>query len=232
MGHFTSSTARIISSRTEVLQLWQTVIPEEAITCPFLVHGMLALSAMHLASLRSSQRRRPEASGQVFAMASLVVLLGLAIISDNALPNEDTSSKNHPAFTDVISIFTIIRGLEAILKYGTLIHYRAAIVGHTTIDGQDFELPANLMTDCLDSLLADDKSAKQPCLEAIDWLQSIYCELLFLVSKYDSNEEVNLKPAYVVKWFVLVSLQFVAMLRQANTAALVILGDFLLSSGC
>ncbi|KAH7139941.1 hypothetical protein B0J13DRAFT_69143 [Dactylonectria estremocensis] len=264
MGHFTSSTACTISSRTEVLQLWQTVIPEDAITCPFLVHGMLALSAMHLASLRSSQRGRyeqccrrhqnkaipdyrraiknikPEASGQVFAMTSLVALLGLATISDNALPNEDISSKGHPAFTDIISIFTIIRGLEAFLEHGTPMqhtiinsHYRVAIIGHTSIDARDFELPSKvqlryrqLMTDCLDSLLANDKSAKQTCLEAIGCLQSIHRELLFLVSKYDSDEEVNLEPAYVVKWFALVSPQFVTMLRQKKAAALVILGDF------
>ncbi|KAH7205241.1 hypothetical protein BKA60DRAFT_467053 [Fusarium oxysporum] len=264
MGHFTSSTAHTISSRTEVLELWQSVIPEEAIAYPFLVHGMLALSAMHLSSLRPSQRARyeqccrrhqdeaipgyrraiqnirPEASGPVFAMASLVALLGLATISDNALPREDTYSKNQPTFTDVMSIFTVIRGLGAILTHGTPLwhniitsRYRVAMIGHTAIDSQDFELPANverryrqLTIDCLDTLLADDKSAKQTCLEAIICLQNIHRELLFLVSKYAPDEEVNLEPAYVVKWFALVSPQFVEILRRKNTAALVILGDF------
>lgn len=264
MGHFTSSTAHTISSRTEVQQLWQSVIPEEAIAYPFLVHGMLALSAMHLASLRPSQRARyeqccrrhqaeaipsyrqaiqnirPEASGPVFAMASLVALLSLATISDNALPREQTSSKSQPTFIDVMSIFTVIRGLEAIFLHGTPLwhniinsHYRVAVTGHTAIDSQEFELPANvelryrqLATDCLDTLLEEDNSAKQTCLKAISYLKNIHRELLFLVSRNPSDEEVNLEPAYVVKWFALVSSQFFDMLRRENTAALVILGDF------
>ncbi|PNP60891.1 hypothetical protein FNYG_14378 [Fusarium nygamai] len=176
MGHFTSSTAYTISSRTEVRQLWQSVVPEEAVTYPFLAHGMLALSAMHLASLRPSQRSRyeqccrqhqdeaipgyrraiqnimPEASGPVFAMAmSLVALLGLATISDNALHREDTASKSQPTFIDVMSIFTIIRGLGAILTDGTPLwhniinsRYRVAMTGHPAKDSQDFELPGNV----------------------------------------------------------------------------------------
>ncbi|KAF5550161.1 C6 transcription factor [Fusarium phyllophilum] len=264
MGHFTSFTAHTISSRTEVRQLWQSVVPEEAVSYPFLAHGMLALSAMHLASLRPSQRSRyeqccrrhqdkailgyrraiqnimPEASGPVFAMTSLVALLGLATISDNALCREDAAYKNQPTFTDVMSIFTIIRGLGAILADGTPLwhniinsNYRVAMTGHMVIDSQDFKLPANvelryqqLTTDCLDTLLAGDKSAKQTCLEAIGCLQNIHRELLFLVSKYAPDEEASLEPAYVVKWFALVSPQFIEMLRQKNTAALVILGDF------
>lgn len=264
MGHFTSSTARTISSRAEVLHLWQTVIPEEAITCSFLVHGMLALSALHLASQRPSQREmyqqfcrqhqnlgipeyrqviqdiRHEVGGQIFAMASLVALLGLAAISDNGLPKHDSISEHHTVFADLKAIFTVIRGVEAVLKHDTTMwntivnsRYRAAMTGHTAIDSQLFELPVDvqlryqqLMTDCLDNLLAGDSSAKQACVGAIDWLQSIHRELLFLNFESTSNEEVGLEPAYLLKWLALVSSDFVTMLQQENTAALVILGDY------
>ncbi len=264
MCHFTSSTARTISSRTEVLDLWQTVIPEEATTCPFLLHGILALSALHLASLRPSQRGKyeqccrrhqyevipdyrralrdikPDSSGRVFAMAFLDVLLGLATISDNALYKEDMPSEKYPEFTDVMAMLTVVRGVRAILKQGTPIRhtiingrYGVALTGHTAIDCQNFELPIDvqvryqrLMTDCLDSLLAGNKSAQNECVEAISRLQSIHRELLFLVSKYDSEEGSELELVYLVKWLGLVSPKFVAMLRQKNTASLVILGDY------
>ncbi|KAJ5588189.1 hypothetical protein N7537_010867 [Penicillium hordei] len=263
MGHFTSSTAYTISPRTEVLQLWQKVISEDAISCPFLAHGILAFSALHLASLRPSQREkyeqrcrrhqneaipeyrrviqdiRPGIAGPVFAMASLVVLLGLATISDNALPKEDTLSRHRPDLTDVKALFTIVRGLEAVLKHGTAVWdtitnscYRVAMTGHTAISGQVLELPVDvqlryqqLMTDCLDSLLAREKSAKLACLDAIESLQGIHSELLFLVSE-NGSEEVELEPAYVVKWLALVPSEFVTLLQEENTAALIILGDF------
>jgi hypothetical protein len=37
---------------------------------------------------------------------------------------------------------------------------------------------------------------------------------------------VDLNPAYLVKWFALVSAEFITMLRQNNTAALIIVGEF------
>jgi hypothetical protein len=223
MAHFVSSTARTISPRNEVLQLWQTVIPEEAISCSFLFHGMLAFSAMHLAGLRPLQREhyeqccrrhqnkaipdyrqaiqnmKVEESGQVFAMASLVILLTLATVSDNALAQEDTSAGNKPSVADIVSIFTTVKGLEAILNNDSPTRhavinspYEAAMTGHTIADAQNFDLPVNvqlryreLATSCLDSLLPGKESAKQTCREAVNLLQGIHRELLFLVSKQD-----------------------------------------------
>ncbi|CAJ0546496.1 Ff.00g011230.m01.CDS01 [Fusarium sp. VM40] len=262
MAHFVSSTARTISPRPEISQLWQTVIPEEAITCPFLVHGMLAFSAMHLASLRPSQREhyeqccrrhqneaipeyrraiqniKVEMSGQVFAMASLLILLGLASVSDNALSKENGSSENKPTVADIVSIFTAVKGLDAILKHGTITRHdiinsrhRVVLTGHTIVDAQTFDLPADiqlryqeLTTECLDS--TGDESAQKACIEAIDLLRGIHRELLFLVSRPGYNADIDLAPGYLVKWFASVSPEFITMLRREESAALIILSDF------
>ncbi|KIL93685.1 hypothetical protein FAVG1_02245 [Fusarium avenaceum] len=263
MAHFVSSTARTISPRPEISQLWQTVIPEEAIDCPFLVHGMLAFSAMHLASLRPSQREhyeqccrrhqneaipdyrraiqniKVEMSGQVFAMASLLILLGLVSVSDNALPKEN-GSENKPTVADIVSIFTAVKGLDAILKDGTITRHdiinsrhKVVLTGHTIVDAQTFDLPVDiqlryqeLTTECLDSLLAGDESAQQTCIEAIATLRGIHRELLFLVSRPGYDVDVDLEPGYLVKWFALVSPEFITMLRREESAALIILSDF------
>ena len=171
---------------------------------------------------RAIQDIRPGIAGPVFAMASLVALLGLATISDNALPKEDMMSRHRPDLNDVKAIFTIVRGLEAVLKHGTAMwdtitnsRYRVAMTGHTALSGQVLELPVDvqlryqqLMTDCLESLLATDKSAKLACLDTIDSLQAIHSELLFLVSENSSEKDIELEAAYVVKWLALVPSEF------------------------
>lgn len=224
---------------------------------------MLAFSAMHLASLRPSQREhyeqccrrhqneaipdyrraiqniKVEMSGQVFAMASLLILLGLASVSDNALPKEN-GSENKPTVADIVSIFTTVKGLDAILKDGTITRHdiinsrhKVVLTGHTIVDAQTFDLPVDiqlryqeLTTECLDSLLTGDESAQQTCIEAIDTLRGIHRELLFLVSRPGYDADVDLEPGYLVKWFALVSPEFITMLRREESAALVILSDF------
>lgn len=39
-------------------ELWQFTVPQLAVQFPFLMHGMLALSALHLAKLRPERRRK------------------------------------------------------------------------------------------------------------------------------------------------------------------------------
>ncbi|KAF2670624.1 hypothetical protein BT63DRAFT_243480 [Microthyrium microscopicum] len=46
---YTTTTSFTLSNRTELQQIWQQVVPQIAFTHDFLLHGILALSALHLA---------------------------------------------------------------------------------------------------------------------------------------------------------------------------------------
>ncbi len=59
MSHFTQSTVYTFSSDPKLCEAWQTIIIRDAVSNPFLLHGILAISAQHLASL-------PRPSGVTF----------------------------------------------------------------------------------------------------------------------------------------------------------------------
>lgn len=91
--------------------MWQHVVPKDAVSHSFLMHGLLAFSALHLASLhqdtplryhyaqlcQSHQAKaipefrralldlKPESSGPCFAMGSILACLAVAAVSDNRL---------------------------------------------------------------------------------------------------------------------------------------------------
>lgn len=59
MHHYSHRTCRAnLGSGTRINYLWQEHIPREAVRHPFLMHGVLALSALHLASVRPAQAQK------------------------------------------------------------------------------------------------------------------------------------------------------------------------------
>ncbi|KAE8371900.1 hypothetical protein BDV26DRAFT_275237 [Aspergillus bertholletiae] len=47
--NWTTSTCRSISRNHADSQVWQSIIPQQALSCPYLMHGIFAVSALHLA---------------------------------------------------------------------------------------------------------------------------------------------------------------------------------------
>ncbi|EHK43281.1 hypothetical protein TRIATDRAFT_285904 [Trichoderma atroviride IMI 206040] len=129
-----------LSQRAEMARLWQSIVPEEAIACPFLIHGMLAVSALHVAGRRPSHRFRYErccrqhqnqaipeyrqaiqtistdSVGRIFAMSYLVSILSLAAVSDNALRDEERHTEMQTSIDDIMAVVTVIRGIHAIVR--------------------------------------------------------------------------------------------------------------------
>jgi len=61
---YTTTTSLTLSNRPELQQIWQTVVPQIAFTQDFLLHGILAFSALQLA------RSQPERKTLLYAEAS------------------------------------------------------------------------------------------------------------------------------------------------------------------
>lgn len=62
-AHFIDSTSLSISKNNATLELWQHIVPGLATQHPFLLHGLLAISALHLASLSSDKEAQCVVSG-------------------------------------------------------------------------------------------------------------------------------------------------------------------------
>jgi hypothetical protein len=68
---YTTTTSLTLSTRPELQQIWQKVVPQIAFTHHFLLHGILAFSALHLARLE------PERKAVLYAEASTHHEIGL-----------------------------------------------------------------------------------------------------------------------------------------------------------
>lgn len=58
LHHFTSCTSKTLSDGAEAHQTWATRVVQLAFTHPFLLQGILALSALHLASLKADEKAK------------------------------------------------------------------------------------------------------------------------------------------------------------------------------
>jgi hypothetical protein len=77
---YTTATCFTLSNLPELQQIWQQVIPRIAFTHHFLLHGILAFSALHLA------RSQPERKTQLYTEASTHHNIGLRMFR-NAMSN-------------------------------------------------------------------------------------------------------------------------------------------------
>src|ERR1700761_1375184 len=58
MHYYSTSTCITLSNRRSVQHLFQTIVPEKAVSYLFVMHGLLTLAALHLAHERPLERRK------------------------------------------------------------------------------------------------------------------------------------------------------------------------------
>lgn len=137
MHHFTTVICKTLSARKEVQEVWGIVMPQMAFSCDYLMHGILALSALHLATLKVENKSdyidcsmahfhcSLSTYNQVLpniAADNCVTLFALsALVSVHvcALPIVDESG---PYLERITTLFNMCRGVETILSpYTSLI---------------------------------------------------------------------------------------------------------------
>ena len=137
MHHFTTDVCKTLSARKEVQDVWGLVMPQMAFSCDYLMHGILALSALHLATLKGENKSSyidcsmahfhcslstynqvlPNIAADncvtLFAVSSLVA------VHVCALPIVDEAG---PYLERITTLFNMCRGVETILSpYTSLI---------------------------------------------------------------------------------------------------------------
>lgn len=133
MHHFSTCTYATLAQNEELLRVWQVVIPNESFSHEFLMRGILAVSALHLAHLdpqkntvytqlsafhqdfglkgfRASLTNVTEDNrAAVFAFASLLVPYVCAVMTKSA-----TRSLTAP-IDNAIDLLVVVRGIEIIV---------------------------------------------------------------------------------------------------------------------
>ncbi|KAL2823810.1 hypothetical protein BDW59DRAFT_148366 [Aspergillus cavernicola] len=139
MHHYTIYTSKTIARRPEMQETWQVAIPQMAYSNEFLMHGILALSALHLAYLK------PEKYSFYLAGSGFHMSLGLRSYrrillspsSENchalfcfssfimvyiyASPTESTEHDAHIGLESILELLGLCRGTLVLLPYFDLI---------------------------------------------------------------------------------------------------------------
>ncbi|KAI9369307.1 hypothetical protein BJX61DRAFT_536528 [Aspergillus egyptiacus] len=128
MMQWCTTTYRSVSRNSTVECIWQAVVPREAMQHPFLMHGILALSALHLAVtsnddtredyIRTSKTHQNQALlGLSRAAAKLkpyhcnaaFILSNIMMIYSFALPETEGETPGRSALDELYQVFTTTR---------------------------------------------------------------------------------------------------------------------------
>ena len=134
MHYYTAFTSLSISDMAAFKPIWQEAVPKEAQSHPFLMHGMLALAALHIAhdrpqakdiytavalkhynvalvSFRTSLKQVTEENcTALFGFSALLIILSLAFAQSHP------STQDMSAIEELIQTFTLLRGVRVVLQ--------------------------------------------------------------------------------------------------------------------
>ena len=255
MSHFTSATSYTLSHREADQHMWRVIVPEMATAHPFLMHGLLAVSAMHLSYLRPLARGTHEmqssyhqalATSQLrsvltnitaencsaaFGLCALLTLISMISIARRSDAERDRSGTSF--VDDTVHHFMLTRGIGGVLgdHWPTIMEGPLKILSTDRLDDPDaYALPPAtaqqftfLRTSILPTLTSSSPDALRVATAALDGLELVYKNCLFL---HPHLPRAKLEVGVTLRWMSLVPVEFMTLLKQRDTAALVLLAHF------
>ncbi|KAI4169915.1 MAG: hypothetical protein LQ346_008919 [Caloplaca aetnensis] len=134
MHYYTSSTYLTISDSIEFQHIWQDIVPKEALSHTFLMHGILALAALHIAYDRPDEEDRyvlaalkhydisigsfrtmlqqvtADNCSALFAFSTILLVITLAFAQTHS------HAEHGNPVVDLIQVFTLLQGTQAVLR--------------------------------------------------------------------------------------------------------------------
>jgi Fungal specific transcription factor domain len=178
-------------------------------------------------------------------MAIVLSVIGISALSRPRDSHSDTSGLLTSSFHDILGVFSLTRGVAGVLVPAQvwLQHSPINVMFHNwQLDSYDaihlHEEVQNrfdtLKHEIVPSLVADATSNLGPCLAALDQLVEIYKEVQFYstsqnTTNYPVKCPVELEIGILLKWTTNVPAEFVMLLRQQHTAALIILAHYVIT---
>jgi hypothetical protein len=247
MNKWTWSTWKSLSDQEDKGQeAWQIIAPREAASNPFLMHGMLALTALHLASETShspetSRKHRavalqhhdeaialfrpvltnltPQNSSIAFAFSALLIILSFALPE---FPLEQ-STKLSPV-EELLTIMTLLKGVQSIVTNG-LQWIKESSLGRL-LDPGFLEIRGEIPED-FKAALARLKAHNSSLYTHEADIREAYSMTLDLLEQSVSRLFARpLDRPVVLGWMVIVPDRFDALLREGHPMAQVILAHF------
>ncbi|DAA73157.1 TPA_exp: Uncharacterized protein A8136_5082 [Trichophyton benhamiae CBS 112371] len=245
LHHYTTKTYQTLSNNNEHEEIWKNVIPGEAIKHPFLMHGLLALAALHIiechdpdngeirrkySALANKHQNlalatfRPELNNitpsnchAVFAFSSLIAALAFAF------SRSERSSQPADHIEQAVQDFYLFRGVDKVLhaQWSRIVKGKlGALVRRPADSSAAYPLSKDVI-DNLDYLHScnGESAAHIPAEEKAIYNHAIR-ELRMSFERSPSNWEG------VFRWPMVVPEPYLGLLNSRKPMALVILGHY------
>ena len=102
MMEWCNTTFQTLSRNERTDPIWRTIVPEEALSHPFLMHGILALSSLHLARTGPEPTRRGSYLNRAVAHQNQALALFREMLGDV----NESNAKAMFAFAGIVAIYT------------------------------------------------------------------------------------------------------------------------------
>lgn len=102
MMQWCNETYHTLSRDTTTDRIWRNAVPEEALAHPFLMHGILALSALHLARTGPDPSQRAAYLNRAVAHQNQALALFRELLSDI----QESNAKAMFAFSSIVVVYT------------------------------------------------------------------------------------------------------------------------------
>lgn len=247
LHHFTISTAMTLTVREDQEQIWQVSVPQLALQYSFLMHGIFAISALHLARLRVDSRQHyltlaadhehvalqayrlviqqlnKDNSHAAFAFSSLVVAysLGSPRTSGGLLFAGSDNSEAIPQWLHLIrGTYHLLSSAWNWLQEGPLAPILTAKTRVTSPWAAADIDHLDALAQLLEITTHDAPNAEEPkpiCLEALKQLRRDF------QSSYSSEPNEYCQKLSFLAWPIHVSDAFIKLLSEREPGALILL---------
>lgn len=247
MYHYATTVCEIVGVREDLIHLWRDYIPQQAIKHPFLMHGILALAALHLAYLRPSssvQLLQTCDKHQTIALEKFRSILSspvnpqladarfalAATLSISSMARNCADAESSALDVNMIAeLFTLTRGVRDMIHLSSE-HIRAGPMAallhiRRCPSPTEVSLPPSVSArfEAVRHMLVSyglDLNALNHCQAALLELRGIYQNIAHILPTG------NVELGVLSRWQVLISMEYITLVQAHNPPALIILAHY------
>ncbi|KAH8430925.1 Zn(II)2Cys6 transcription factor [Aspergillus melleus] len=242
------ATARSLAHEAHLEDVVRITVPQEALTYPFLMHSILAVSALHLSFTSPTERRRsykeaairhnnlsltlctpllsnvtPENCHALFAFSCLTAVFAFGVQGRDGLPSAQ-------GLIDVVEVFKMVRGVASVVQQARAWIEQGGMRQLLKIGKlrkraagtvYDRELCSHLQT-----FIEEQLQPREPCMHENVDISAVLLQAarrqLELLNMYMTMED----PNAILAWPVLLDAQYLDLLLRVEPTALIILAYY------
>jgi hypothetical protein len=230
-----------LAKNPKLQQMWQIPVPKEALSHPYLMHCILAVSALHIINMsshgnkayREAAVRHQDAALSAFrplltnvteknchALCASSVLTVIFVAGVRESPG--TAGNTYP-LEKLLGICELTRGAYIIVRAAEQWIKNGSV--SSLIDVKPWENAPELRPDILNAIKDIEESIKLT-VKSEEMIAIYSSALLILVQTFEATAVNTDHPTIVFLWLVLIQRQFMDLLKVKDNMALVLLAHY------